>query len=108
MAANANDREKLDRVAHEMGGAIRRQVRRKWDTVRTAERNEAGRHVWRFQSGPEGGDLYLHVTHEAMQGAEAPQLLEQLRAGHWLSRLSRGPEKALVLGRDGRLVPLQA
>jgi hypothetical protein len=108
MEANGNDREKLDRVAHEMGGAIRRQVRRKWDTVRTAERNERGRHVWRFQSGPEGGDRYLHVTHEAMGLFDAPQLLERLRAGHWLSRLSRGPEKALVLGKEGRLEPLDA
>lgn len=108
MEVNGNDREKLDRVAHEMGSAIRRQVRRKWDTVRTAERNERGRHVWRFQSGPDGGDLFLHVTHEAMETAEAPQLLEQLRAGRWLSRLSRGPEKALVLGKEGRLEPLRA
>lgn len=108
MEAKRNDREKLERVAHEMGGAIRRQARRKWDTVRTAERNEKGRHVWRFQAGPSGGDLFLHVTHEAMAQAEAPELLEQLRAGHWLSRLSRSPERALVLGKDGRLVPFQA
>jgi hypothetical protein len=43
-----------------------------------------------------------------METAEAPQLLEQLRAGRWLSRLSRGPEKALVLGKEGRLEPLKA
>ena len=108
MEVNGNDREKLDRVAHEMGSALRRQVRRKWETVRTAERNERGRHVWRFQSGPDGGDLFLHVTHEAMGLADAPQLLEQLRAGHWLSRLSKGPAKALVLGKEGRLEPLRA
>lgn len=108
MAVDGNDREKLDRVAHEMGSTIRRQVRRRWDSVRTAERNEAGRHVWRFQSGADGGDRFLHVTHEAMGLADAPQLLEQLRAAHWLSRLSRGPERALVLGKEGRLEPLRA
>ena len=108
MEANESHREKLDRVAREMGAAIRRQARRRWDAVRTAERNERGSHVWRFQPGEGGEERYLHVTHEAMAQADAPRLLEQLRAGHWLSRLSRGPATALVLGRDGRLEPLEA
>lgn len=105
MAENSEHRERVERVARQMSGAIRRQARRRWDMVRTTERNESGRHVWRFRSVPRGGELYLHVTHEAMGEGDdaAPRLLEQLRAGRLFSRLSAGPATALVLGKEGRL-----
>jgi hypothetical protein len=99
--------EKLARVAREMDTVIRGQARRKWEKVRTANRNEKGRHVWRFRSGGDGSERFLHVTHAAMRQGENPaqQLLRQLRAERWLDRLSEGPATALLLSEDGRLEP---
>lgn len=108
MPQNETNHEKLDRVARQMGSAIRRQAHRRWETVRTAERNQGGRHVWRFQSGPEGGDRFLHVPHAAMvQGDDpAPVLLEQLKKARWLDRLNDGSVTSLLLAENGRLEPL--
>lgn len=108
MAQGETNHEKLDRVARQMGSAIRRQAHRRWETVRTAERNQGGRHVWRFQSGPEGGDRFLHVPHETMvQGDDpAPVLLAQLRKERWLDRMDEGAATSLLLSKSGRLEPL--
>jgi hypothetical protein len=107
MNSKETQRQKLDRVAKELGGMLRRQARRKWDSVRTAERNERGRHVWRFRSGVDGSERFLHVTHEALdQGESSSRLLfEQLKAGRWLDRLHEGPETALLLSREGSIEP---
>lgn len=96
---------KVSEVAKELGAVLRRQARKRWETVRTAERNEGNRHVWRFQAGPDGTERFLHVMHDAMvQGKNAaPTLLEQLRTGRCFERLHDGPETSLLLSRDGRL-----
>ena len=84
---------------------LRRQARKRWETVRTAERNEGNRHVWRFQPGPDGGERFLHVTHEAMLQGDTPTLLGQLKSGRCFQRLHDGPETSLLLSRGGRLEP---
>jgi hypothetical protein len=105
MAKNDSEREKVARVAQELGSALRRQARRKWDAVRMAERNEGRRHVWRFRSSEDGGERFLYVTHEALTRGEdpAPGLLKQLEAGRWLDRLQNGPETSLLLSTGGTL-----
>jgi hypothetical protein len=105
MAKNDPKREKMARVAHELGSALRRQARRNWDEVRMAERNEGPRHVWRFRSGSDGDERFLYVTHEALTKGEnpAPALLKQLEAGRWLDRLQNGPETSLLLSTGGTL-----
>jgi hypothetical protein len=106
MDAHESRKDKLARVAREMGTVLRRQARRRWETVRTAERNERNRHVWRFRGGPDEGERFLHVTHMAMVQADGPAaLLEQLKAGQWLDKLSAGPATALLLSEGGRLEP---
>lgn len=92
-------------VARELGQLIRREARRKWSAVRTAQRNARGHRVWRFQADADWGDRFLHVAHEAMEhGANSSrQLFEQLRAGRWFERLDSGPETALRLSKDGEL-----
>ncbi|MDB4947486.1 MAG: hypothetical protein JWM27_135 [Gemmatimonadetes bacterium] len=104
MAKNDAQNEKATRVARELGSALKRQARRRWETVRTAERNEGPRHVWRFKPGPDGTDRFLYVTHEALTTGEdpTPVLLEQLKAGRWLDRLD-GAETTLVLSKGGSL-----
>ena len=105
MDANETQKQRMTRVAQELGAAIRRQARGRWKQVRTAERDETGRHVWRFRSGPDGGERFLHIEHRAMiQGTDpAAQLLQKLEAEHWLDRLQQGPENSLLLSRDGQL-----
>ena len=99
-----HQQRKVAAVAKEIGGVLRRQARKRWETVRTAERNEGNRHVWRFQAGPDGGERFLHVSHEAMVDENAgPVLLEQLRSGRVFERLHRGPETSLLLSKGGRL-----
>ena len=104
MEARDNQKQRITRVAREMSSVIRQQARGRWKDVRTAERNERGRHVWRFQDGPES-ERFLHVDHRAMaQGVGAAErLLGQLDAGQWLDRLQQGPETAFLLSRDGTL-----
>jgi hypothetical protein len=107
MDARKEQREQRARVALELGRLIRRQARRRWSTVRTAERNAGGHHVWRFRFGPEASERFLHVTHAAMdQPADASRLLfQQLRTSRWLDRLVEGPETALCLSESGHLEP---
>ena len=78
--------------------------------MRTAERNEPGRHVWRFRAGPGERERYLHIEHRAMvRGADATaSLLEQLQTGRWLDRLAQGPETAVLLSGDGQLTAIPA
>lgn len=109
MDRKETQKERVTRVAQELGSAIRRQARGRWKTVRTADRNEPGRHVWRFMETPEGAARFLHVEHKAMtSGKDASgRLLGQLEAERWLDRLQQGPETALLLSRDGQLSPYQ-
>ena len=105
MEGRDHQQRKVAEVAKEIGGVLRRQARKRWETVRTAERNEGNRHVWRFQAGPGGGERFLHVTHEAMvQGDDtASTLIEQLKSGRCFERLHKGPETSLLLSKGGRL-----
>lgn len=106
MTPKENKEQSLSRVIREMGETIRRQARNRWEGVRTAERNEGSRHVWRFQ--PDGdSERFLHVSRRAMVEGEDPagKLLKQLRDAQWLDRLQEGPETAFVLSPAGRLRP---
>ena len=97
--------QKVAKVARELGLALRRQARGQWDAVKTAERNEGNRHVWRFRSAAGGDERFLHVAHEVMVKGDDPagELLRQLQVGQWLERLNQGPETALLLSKGGRL-----
>jgi hypothetical protein len=105
MDPQESKQDKVSRVARQVSGALRKQARRQWDTVKTAERNERGRHVWRFQAGADQPERFLHVTHDALADGDnaAPLLLQQLKTGRWLDRLQEGPETSLLLSRGGRL-----
>jgi hypothetical protein len=107
MEGREQKNQKVATVAKEIGAVLRRQARKRWETVRTADRNEGNRHVWRFQAGPGQAERFLYVTHEAMVEGEnaAPLLIEQLKAGRLFDRLHRGPETSLLLSSDGRLLP---
>ena len=100
-------KQQITRVAEELGTAIREQARGRWNRVRTAERNEGGRHVWRFRAGP-GQDRYLHIDHRAMVGGQntSASLLEQLQTGRWLDLLQA--ETSVLLSRNGQLTALPA
>lgn len=97
--------ERMTRVAEELGTALRRQARGRWKKVRTAQRNERNRRVWRFRFPAGGGERFLYIRHQAMLegGDPAGRLLDQLEAEHWLDRLRQGPAAALVLTKEGRL-----
>jgi hypothetical protein len=98
----SRENQDMARVAKEVGAVLRRQARKRWQTVRTAERTEGNRHVWRFR--PEDGtERFLHVSHDALRGGDSASVLEQLRAGRCFERLNRGPETALILSKGGRL-----
>jgi hypothetical protein len=107
MEGREQHKQKVATVAKEIGAVLRRQARKRWETVRTADRNEGNRHVWRFQAGPGQAERFLYVTHEAMmEGDDAARtLIEQLRSGRLFERLQRGPETSLLLSSSGRLVP---
>ena len=108
MNPSESQREQITRVAGELSPAIREQARGRWKRVRTAERNERGRHVWRFRAGPGEGERFLHIEHRAMaRGDAGASLLEQLRAGRWLDLL-QDPQTAVLLSSDGRLTALPA
>jgi hypothetical protein len=104
MEGREHQDQKVAGVAKEIGAVLRRQARKRWQTVRTADRNEGNRHVWRFQTGPGQAERFLYVTHEAMAEG-APVLIEQLKAARLFERLHRGPETSLMLSRSGRLEP---
>lgn len=98
--------QRVAQVALEMGTALRQQARGRWKGVKTADRNEPGRHVWRFVTDDGEAARFLHVEHGAMGATDAPaRLLSQLETEGWLDRLSQGPDRALLLSRDGRLSP---
>jgi len=107
MEGREHQNQKVATVAKEIGAVLRRQARKRWETVRTADRNEGNRHVWRFQAGPGQAERFLHVTHEAMMEGDdaAAVLIEQLKHGRLFERLHRGPETSLLLSVGGRLVP---
>jgi hypothetical protein len=106
MEGREQHNQKVASVAKEIGAVLRRQARKRWETVRTADRNEGNRHVWRFQAGPGQAERFLHVTHEAMMQTDAaPTLIAQLKTGRLFERLHRGPETSLLLSRGGRLEP---
>ena len=105
MGNNEIEHQKLARVAREVGAVLRRQARKRWETVRMASRDEGNRHVWRFREG--GSARYLHVSHEALADGDSAALLRQLRAGRIFSRLS-GAESSLLLSRGGLLEPYPA
>lgn len=104
MDRKETQKERILRVAQEMSPAIRTQARGRWNGVRTAERNERGRHVWRFQTPSGADDRFLYIEHRAMATGSNPvaRLLGQLEAEGWLDRL-QGSETALLLSRDGQL-----
>lgn len=97
--------QRMTRVAREISSTIRRQARGRWAEVKTAERNEPGRHVWRFQSATGGDDRFLHIEHRAMVQGKNPaaRLLQQLDAERWMDRLQQEPAMAILLSRDGQL-----
>lgn len=96
--------EQRAEVARELGRMIRRQARRKWSSVRMAQRDDRGHHVWRFRPETGGNERFLHVSHEAMDRSGNPSrvLFRQLREGRWLDRLD-GSETALRLAKDGQV-----
>ena len=108
MASKESRDQKLTRVAREIGSALRRQARGRWQDVRTAERNERGHRVWRFRPEGVGGERFLHIEHTAMMAGTdaARRLMKQLDAEHWLDRLHQGPETALLLSSDGQVSAL--
>lgn len=105
MDRKETQKQRITRVARELSTTIRQQARGRWQEVRTAERNERGRHVWRFQSGPGGGERFLHIEHRAMVRGDDPaaRVMERLESEHWLDRLQKGPETALLLSGNGQL-----
>jgi hypothetical protein len=103
MDSRENHSQKVAQVARQIGAELRKQARKSWQGVRTAERNEGNRHVWRFRSAADGSERFLHVAKSEMITGDdaAANLLEQLKAGGWIDRLSRGPETALLLSKAG-------
>lgn len=110
MTPREQHKQQITRVAGELSAAIKAQAQGRWNQVRTAERNEPGRHVWRFRAGPGEGERFLAIEHRAMvrDGDAAALLLEQLQTGRWLDRLQQGPETAVLLSHDGQLTAMPA
>lgn len=110
MNSREERQERVAQVARKVTSVIRRQARRRWEGVRTAQRNAAGCHVWRFRAGADGAERFLHIPHEAMSGAEgaAEGLLRQLRSSRWLDRMDATPDASLRLSREGQLEPFRA
>ena len=105
MNPQESQKQQITRVAGELSAAIKEQARGRWRKVRTAERNEGGRHVWRFQAGPNAAERFLHIEHGAMVGSKdaAARLLKLLGNGRWMDLLQQGPENSVLLTRDGEL-----
>lgn len=110
MTSREMQKQQITRVAGELSASLKEQARGRWRQVRTAERNEPGRHVWRFRAGPGQAERFLHIEHRAMvRGPDAASsLLEQLQTAEWLDRLAQGPDNALLLSGDGRLTAMPA
>lgn len=96
-------KQQITRVAGELSAAIKRQARRRWRQVRTAERNERGRHVWRFVAVPGADERFLCIEHRTMVDGQdaAARLLEHLGDGRWMDLLQQGPQNSVLLTRDG-------
>jgi predicted site-specific integrase-resolvase len=107
MDSQESTEQRLTRVIQELGSSIRDQARGRWKGVRTAQRKQGSRQVWRFRTG-DRKERFLFVPHDAMvQGRDAAEvLMAQLRAERWLDRLQTGPETAYVLSPAGRLKPV--
>jgi hypothetical protein len=106
MDARENRSARVAQVAREIGAELRKQARRTWQGVRTAERNEGNRHVWRFRSSKDGSDRFLHLSHREMVQGDPASLLRQLEAGRWTDRLN-GADNAIVLSKgDLQAYPL--
>jgi len=105
MEPTETTQQKIDRVAHELGTAMRKQAGRRWGSVRTAKRKLATRYVWRFRTGAGEPDRFLSLAHRAMSEGENPTatLLAQLDAAQWLDRMQAGPETSFRLARGGHL-----
>lgn len=106
MTPKETQKARITRVAGQLSPAIREQARGRWSRVRVAERNEGGRHVWRFRAGPGEDERFLHIEHRALAG-DAASLREQLGTGQWLDLL-QGTESAVLLSGDGRVTALPA
>jgi hypothetical protein len=105
MERHETKQQKLARVAHELGAAMRSQAGGRWGSVRTARRNLGDRHVWRFRPGDGEPDRFLLLPHRAMMEGENPTatLLAQLEQARWLDRMQAGPETSFRLSSNGRL-----
>lgn len=101
MEARENRGEKVAAVARQMGAELRKQARKRWTGVVTAERNEGNRHVWRFRLPADGSERFLHLPHREMVQGGSAKLLQQLEAGGWTDRLSSGSENAIILSKGG-------
>lgn len=101
MESRDNKSQKAAKVARQIGAELRKQARKSWQGVRTAERNEGTRHVWRFRSPEDGSERFLYVSRSDMAQGDAAGLLAQLNEGAWIDRLSHGPETALLLSKSG-------
>ena len=104
MKHDDNGKPGLTTVIGRMGSALSRQARERWQGVRTADRNEGGRHVWRFSTA-DNSERYLHISKQAMNDGDDPvgRLLGQLKKERWLDRMEDGPERAFILSPAGRL-----
>jgi hypothetical protein len=105
MKPQETQKQQITRVSGELSSAIKRQARGRWRQVRTAERNESGRHVWRFVGAPGSAERFLCIEHRAMVQGKNPAaaLLEHLGDGRWMDLLQQGPENSVLLNRDGEL-----
>jgi hypothetical protein len=63
--------------------------------------------VWRFRSGADSQERFLHVPRESMAHGQNPtaSLLNQLEDAHWLDQLHEGPERSYLLSPAGNLKP---
>jgi hypothetical protein len=98
-------KQKLTRVARELGAAMHQQAGGRWSSLRTAKRDLGDRHVWRFRAGGGDPDRFLLLSHRCMTEGEDPTatVLSQLNQQRWLDRLQDGPETHFRLARGGRL-----
>jgi hypothetical protein len=100
MEARENRSARVANAARQIGAELRKQARKSWEGVRTAERNEGNRHVWRFRSAKDGSDRYLHLSHREMVQGDPAALLRQLETAGWTDRLS-GAGSAVILSKGG-------
>ena len=101
MEARENRSERVAQAAREIGTELRKQARKSWQGVRTAERNEGNRHVWRFRSPEDGSERFLHLSHREMVLGGPASVLRQLETARWTDHLQSGIENALILAKGG-------